>query len=52
VAVHCLTGGILFAPCSAVASNGGQISPLSDNWVEPKLKAKYLELLKDFELGH
>jgi hypothetical protein len=25
---------------------------LADNWVDQKIKTKYLELLKDFEIGH
>jgi hypothetical protein len=45
-------GGFYFAPCSAVVSDDGAMSPLSDNWVDQKTKAKYLEILKDFELGH
>jgi len=44
--------GFFFTPCSSVIKNDGDLSLLSDNWVEPRLKAKYLELLKDFELGH
>ncbi len=43
--------GFFFAPCSPIA-NSGEINPLSDNWVEPRIKAKYLELLRDFELKH
>jgi hypothetical protein len=42
--------GFYFAPCSSVASSNGEIGPLSDNWVAPHLKTKYLEILKDFEL--
>jgi len=44
--------GFFFAPCSSVVKDAGQISPLSDNWVGPELKAKYLELLRDFESNH
>ncbi len=44
--------GFFFAPCSSVVEANGKISPLSDNWVEPHIKSKYLEILKDFELGH
>jgi hypothetical protein len=44
--------GFFFAPCSSIIRDAGVISPLSDNWVSKELKAKYLELLRDFELGH
>jgi hypothetical protein len=44
--------GFFFGPCRSVLRDGGQISPLSDNWVSKGLKAKYLELLRDFEVGH
>ncbi len=44
--------GFFFSPCSSVVNNNGQMSRLSDNWVDEKLKAKYLELLRDFEINH
>jgi len=44
--------GFFFSPCSSVVNNDGQIAPLADNWVDQKIKAKYLELLRDFEIGH
>lgn len=44
--------GFFFSPCSSVVKNEGQVSHLSDSWVSEALKAKYLELLRDFELNH
>ncbi len=44
--------GFFFTPCNDIVENKGNMWPLSDKWVEPSLKAKYLELLNDFELGH
>jgi hypothetical protein len=44
--------GFFFGPCRSVVRDGGRITPLSDNWVSKELKAKYLELLRDFEVGH
>src|ERR1051325_5778819 len=44
--------GFFFSACSWIVRDAGQISPLSDNWVSKELKAKYLELLRDFEVGH
>lgn len=43
--------GFFFAPCNNIVNENGVIWPLSDKWVEPKIKARFLELLKDFELN-
>jgi hypothetical protein len=41
-----------FTPCSYIKDNNGQLWPLSENWVSAQLRAKYLELLRDFEIDH
>lgn len=44
--------GFFFSPCSSIVNNNGEMSRLSDNWVNETLKNKYLELLRDFEINH
>jgi Holliday junction resolvase-like predicted endonuclease len=40
--------GFFFDSCTNVISSGGQIAPLSPEWVPEKIQKQYLELLKEF----
>jgi DNA segregation ATPase FtsK/SpoIIIE-like protein len=42
-------GGFYFSPCSSIANSAGQISPLTDTWVNHTIQTEYLKLLNEFE---
>lgn len=40
--------GFYFSLCRDIINNNGDIEPLSEEWVKPKLQAQYLELLNKY----
>ncbi|MBU0486826.1 MAG: hypothetical protein KKA07_02940 [Bacteroidetes bacterium] len=44
--------GFFFGPCNTIVTNKGEIGSLFTKWASQKDQNEYLQLLKEFELGH